>query len=153
MTVEDLKASPICKNASCRFSLDSNETSVRGKLDEIEDKIDILLNEWTVTLLNTISDPLVLEQESFLTNEQQKSINTFIKDKKFPEKIDQFFITAVQALLKGFDPVSISASEFIDKLDAIGPCDVNTFKAKLNEIVSSYIAGKDNDKLRIVVKR
>lgn len=153
LTVEDLKASPICKNASCRFSLDSNDSPVRGKLDEIEDRIDNLLNEWTATLLNTISDPLVLAQESFLSKEQQKAIKTLISDKKLPDKIDQFFINAAQALLKGFEPVSISASEFIDKLDAIGPCDVNTFKTKLNEIVASYITGKDNDKLRIVVKR
>jgi uncharacterized protein (UPF0147 family) len=103
--------------------------------------------------MNTISDPLVLEQEAFLTKEQQKAIKTLISDKKLPDKIDQFFINAVQALLKGFEPVSISASEFIEKLDAIGPCDVNTFKTKLNEIVTSYITGKDSDKLRIVVKR
>ncbi len=153
LTAEDLKASPICKNASCRFSLDSNDVSIKGKLDEIEDKIDNLLTEWATTLLNTISDPLVLAQETFLTSEQQKAIKTFIADKKLPDKIDQFFINSVQALLKGFEPVSISANEFIDKLDAIGPCDVTTFKIKLNEIVSSYIIGKDNEKLRIVVKR
>ena len=127
--------------------------AIKGKLDEIEDRVDSLLNEWTETLLNTISDPLVLVQESFLSKEQRNTIKLFVADKKLPDKIDQFFINAVQALLKGFEPVSISASEFIDKLDAIGPCDVNTFKVKLNEIVSSYIAGKDNDKLRIVVKR
>lgn len=153
LTVEDLKASPICKNASCRFSLDSNDELVKGKLDEIEDRLDNLLNEWTTTLLNTISDPLVLEQETFLTKEQQNTIKLFIANKELPDKIDQFFINAVQALLKGFEPISISANEFIDKLDAIGPCDVNTFKTKLNEIISSYITGRDTDKLRIVVKR
>ncbi len=153
LTVEDLKVSPICKNASCRFSLDSNDVSIKGKLDDIEDKIDNLLAEWAITLLNTISDPLVLAQETFLTSEQQKAIKKFITEKKLPDKIDHFFINAVRALLKGFEPVTISANEFIDKLDAIGPCDVNTFKNKLNEIVSSYIVGKDNDKLRIVVKR
>ena len=91
--------------------------------------------------------------EIFFSKEQRNILKSFVSDKKLPDKIEQFFINAVLAILKGFEPVTISASEFIDKLDAIGPCDVNTFKTKLNEIVTSYITGKDNDKLRIVVKK
>jgi hypothetical protein len=55
-------------------------------------------------------------------------IDTFIKTKALPEKVDTFFVEAVNTLLEGFEPVSIPADELIDKLDALGPCDVATFK-------------------------
>ena len=80
-------------------------------------------------------------------------IDQFLKTKTLPEKVDNYFVDAVAALLEGFEPVSISAEEFIDKLDALGPCDIDTFKNKINELLKDYTKGKDAEKLRIVVKR
>ena len=60
---------------------------------------------------------------------------------------------SIYALLEGFEPVYISADEFIDKLDALGPCDIDTFKNKINELLKDCTKGKDAEKLRIVVKR
>ena len=49
--------------------------------------------------------------------------------------------------------MAISAEEFMDKLDALGPCDIDTFKDKISELLQNYTQGKDADKLRIVLKR
>ena len=43
--------------------------------------------------------------------------------------------------------------DLIKKLEEMPPMDETSFKAKINEIVSTYIKGKDISKLRIVVKR
>ncbi|MGI6728643.1 MAG: DUF6079 family protein [Bacilli bacterium] len=69
---------------------------VKGRLDEIEDRIDSLLAEWTNTLFNTVTDPTLEEQKQYLSPEQRKAIDAFIKTKTLPEKIDQFFITAIE---------------------------------------------------------
>jgi len=104
-------------------------------------------------LFNTVTDPTLEDQKKFLTSEQNKVILTFIKSKSLPDKIDQFFINAVHALLQGFEPVEIVAEDMIDKLDALGPCDIETFKRMLDDVLASYVKGKDKDKLRIVIKR
>ena len=39
---------------------------VKGRLDEIEDRIDSLLAEWTNTLFNTVTDPTLEEQKQYL---------------------------------------------------------------------------------------
>jgi len=70
-----------------------------------------------------------------------------------PEKIDHFFINAIEDLLKGFEPVAIAADDLIDKLGALGPCDIDTFQRKLKDLLDGYTKGKDKEKLRIVVKR
>ena len=49
-----------------------------------------LLKEWTKTLHNTISDPLVLTQKQYLNPEQQKTIDDFLEKEELPEKIDSF---------------------------------------------------------------
>ena len=53
-------------------------------LDNLEIRIDDLLAEWTKTLLDTISDPIVASQKKFLSAEQQKSIAKFIASGSLP---------------------------------------------------------------------
>ena len=137
----------------CNFVLGSSDAPVKGKIADIEDRIDTLLDDWSQTLYNTLSDPLLGEQMTYLKPQQRTVIDQFLKTKKLPEKVDNYFVEAVSALLEGFEPVSISAEEFIDKLDALGPCDIDTFKNKINDMLKAYTKGKDAEKLRIVVKR
>ena len=151
LTAEMLKAMHFC--TKCHFHMVEGGLPVKGKLDEIEERMDILLAEWAKTLLNTISDPLVLDQTDYLTPDQQSTVGAFLKTKALPDKIDTFFVGAIEALLQGFEPVTINASDLMDKLDAIGPCDVETFKARVSALVEGYTKGKDKGKLRIVVKR
>lgn len=151
LTPEMLKTTHFC--TKCNFIIGGNDLPVKGKLDELEERMDGVLAEWTKTLLNTLSDPLVLGQKKYLTSGQQSALDAFLTAKALPEKIDAFFIGAIEALLQGFEPVTVSANDLIDKLDSIGPSDVNTFKTRIAALVDDYTKGKDKEKLRIVVKR
>jgi hypothetical protein len=146
-----LKSSHICPR--CKFKLGENSRNVIGQLSFIEDKFDALFTEWTSTLLNTITDPLVLSQKEFLKPDQQKIIDEFIANKQLPAIVDNFFLNSIISLLQGFDPVVISSEELINKIDEFGPCEVDTFRDKLMDIVLQYTKGKDKSKLRIIVKR
>lgn len=151
LTADMLKSTHFC--TKCNFFLGEGDVHVKGKLEEIDERMDSLLAEWTMTLLNTIDDPLVLDQKKFLTPDQRFTLEAFLKVKRLPEKIDNFFMGAIDALLQGFEPVTINANDLIDQLDAIGPCDVDTFTAQVTSLVHRYIQGKDKEKLRIIVKR
>jgi hypothetical protein len=52
-------------------------------------------------LLNTIDDPLVLDQKKYLTPDQQSALDAFLKAKKLPEKIDNFFMGAIERCCRG----------------------------------------------------
>lgn len=151
LTPAMLKSSHICPK--CGFMIGESSALVTGQLDNIEDKIDSLITEWTNTLLNTISDPLVLKEKQYLKPEQTKIIDDFLQSKELPKTIDNFFISSINALLHGFEPVVINTEDLMDKIDKIGPSDLETFKNKLMDIISAYTKGKDKNKLRIVVKR
>ncbi|MDR1603357.1 MAG: DUF6079 family protein [Gracilibacteraceae bacterium] len=139
ITPETLKSTHICPK--CGFTLGGGDPLVKGAVDRIEERLDILTDEWTTTLLNTINDPLVFEQKQYLTAEQQKAVDGFVTGKKLPEKIDQFFITAVKALLEGFDAVTVNGAELMDILIALGACDADTFRRKIDEVVAGLSKG------------
>lgn len=151
LTPEELKSTHICPH--CRFHLDDKAKNVFGQLDNIEIRIDDLLAEWTKTLLDTISDPIVSSQKTFLPAEQQKAIDTFIESGELPKRVDDFFVKAINALLKGFEPIVIDSDDLMAKLEQLPPMDEASFKAKVNELIAAYTKGKDAGKLRIVVKR
>ena len=145
-----LKSSHICPH--CHYSLGDKAANVAGQLDNIEIRIDELVEEWQQTLLDTISDPIVASQKEYLNAEQQNVIDEFITTASLPKRVDDFFIKAIKALLKGFEPVVIDAKDLMDKLMKLPPMDETAFKQKLNELVAEYTKGKDEGKLRIIVK-
>ena len=151
LTPQDLKSSPICPH--CRFSLDDKAKNVAGQMEQMEDRIDLMVNEWTKMLLDTLSDPIILDQKKFLKAQEAQAIDDFVSSGTLPKKVDDFFVNSINSLLKGFEPVVIEMEDLMHKLEELPPMDEGSFKAKINEIVSGYTKGKDTGKLRIVVKR
>ena len=151
LTPNELKTSHICPH--CRYSLEDKAKNVIGQLDNLEIRIDDMVAEWTKMLLDTISDPIVLDQKKFLKAQEAQVIDDFVASGSLPQKVDDFFVKSINALLKGFEPVVIDTDDFVKKLEEMPPMDEVSFKAKINEIVSGYTNGKDTSKLRIVIKR
>jgi hypothetical protein len=145
-----LNAAYFC--TKCNYLPGGPDLPVKGRLEAVEDKLDALLQEWSTTLSNTLSDPLLSEQKKFLSEPQRKVIESFLQA-GLPEKVDAFFVDAVEKLVAGFTPVTIQADELIDQLEAMGPSDLGTFKARLEAILANYTKGKDAQKLRIIIKR
>lgn len=151
LTPNEMKTNPICPH--CRYSLEDKAKNVYGQLDNLEDRIDALVAEWTKQLMDTITDPLVLSQKEYLSAQQAKAIDDFVSSGTLPQRVDDFFVKSIQALLKNYEPVVIEVEDLVQKLDELPPLDEATFKAKLNDIISAYTKGKDTATLRIVVKR
>ena len=146
-----MKHSPTCPH--CGYRMGEKGGPVQGKLEQIETQLQELSTEWGATLINTISDPLVKSQEKFLSTEQAKVIEDFLAANKLPEKVDEFFVRSIQAILKNYEPVIIDADKLLANLEQLPPMDEKSFKDKLSEMVSAYTKGKDAATLRIVVKR
>ena len=151
LSPSDLKASPICPH--CRFSLEDKAKNVYGQLDNLEIRIDDMVAEWTKILLDTLSDPIILDQKKFLKDSEAKAIDDFVASGKLPEKVDDFFVKSINSLLDGFEPVVIQTEDLIQKLEEMPPMDEASFEAKIRDIVKTYTKGKDTSRLRIVVKR
>ena len=115
----ELKTSPICPH--CRYSLEDKAKNVMGQLDSLEIRIDDMVAEWTKMLLDTISDPIVLDQKKFLKAQEAQAIDEFVASGSLPKKVDDFFVKSINALLKGFEPVVIDTDDLIKKLEEMPP--------------------------------
>lgn len=151
LTPQELKTSPICPH--CRFSLEDRAKNVSGQIEYLENRIEEMTAEWTKMLLDTLSDPIILDQKKFLKAQEAKVIDDFVSSGELPEKVDDFFVNSINSLLKGFEPVVIGIEDLMHKLEDLPPLDESSFKAKIDDIVSDYIKGKEIAKLRIIVKR
>lgn len=151
LTPQDLKSSPICPH--CRFSLDDNAKNVTGQIEQLENRVEQMVNEWTKMLLDTLSDPIILAQKKFLKEQEARAIDDFVASGRLPGKVDDFFVNSINSLLKGFEPVVIEVEGLMRQLEELPPMDESSFRAKMNEIVAGYTKGKDSGKLRIIVKR
>ena len=69
-----------------------------------------------------------------------------------PHKVDSFSANTPSELLKGFDITIIDGSDLLDKLTDLSPCDMDTHKTRIDEVISSQPKGKDKSKLRITVR-
>ena len=151
LTPEMMKERHYC--TKCQFALGGNDPAVKGAIERIEDRVDSLVAEWTTILHNTINDPLVIGQKHYLTPEQQEVIDAFISTKTLPNRVDTFYITAIKALLDGFEVVTIDGADLTSDLSALGAVPLEKFTNKINEIIAEQSKGKDVAKLRIIVKQ
>lgn len=151
LTPEQLRTTHICPH--CHYQIGDHSKNVEGQLDNIENRIEKLLAEWTETLLNTISDPLVANQKEYLAENQKKVITDFENKRALPDKVDDFFVQAIKTLLRGFEPVVIDTEELVQIMESLPPLDEAAFTNKMKEILANYTKGKDISKIRIVVKR
>lgn len=151
LTPAELRQSPVCPH--CRFSLEDRAKNAHVQLEALEDRVNALTAEWTRTLLDTISDPLALEQRKYLNQKQAKAVDEFRASGRLPERVDGFFVASVQALLKNYEPVVIWAEDLAEQLEQLPPLNEAAFKARLDAVIAGYTRGKDASTLRIVVKR
>ena len=119
LTPNEMKTNPICPH--CRYSLEDKAKNVYGQLDNLEDRIDALVAEWTKQLMDTITDPIVLSQKEYLSAQQAKVIDEFIASGSLPQRVDDFFVKSIQALLKNYEPVVIEIEDLVQKLDELKP--------------------------------
>ena len=150
LTPEEMKTSHICPH--CRFSLGDNDQNVYGKLDYVENGYDDLLSDWTQRIIEAVDDPTIADQKQYLSPKQQAVIDNLLSTRALPSAIDDFFIGSINAMMQNIEPLIIDKDELIDKLENLSPMDVTAFKAKLNQIIDAFIAGRDTSNIRIIVK-
>ena len=137
----------------CHFNpADNDSKPVHGRLGQIEDKADEVLNGWTNTLKSALEDPMLEEQKALLGKNARAAIDKFLQSGHLPIPVDQQFIDSVNSMLSGLESLEVH----MDKLQAVmtswGPCTPEDFKQKLVQWVDSQTSGKDKSKIRIVIK-
>ena len=150
----ELTASPVCPH--CQFK-PVNESlgfaSAANQLLELDQRLDTLLGEWTITLLDLLEDPTTQENFELLKPADRKQIQAFIKAKELPEPLTSEFITAVQEALSGLTKEIVKLSDVQSALLSGGsPATPEELKARFDKFIEERSRGKEKNKLRFLVE-
>jgi hypothetical protein len=150
LTRETLEQTPYCAN--CRFEPKSGTSMPSRTLDEFEDDIEDLLEQWTTTLLSTFNDPELKQNIELLNNEQQLLVRSLLESEEFSLPIDVKLIQAIKELLEGIERVEISTDEVLQMMGNGNPLTVEELQDRLNTLIKRRVGNKPINRVRIMLK-
>jgi len=174
LTEQDLDASPVCPHCGFRPSAEivrSPESEVQGHsdfgpktldfglvnaavvLDQLDDELDRMLEDWTQTLLTNLEDPTTRGNLDLLKPEPRKLVDAFLKERKLPEELGQDFVRALQEVLSGLVKVAVKTEDLRAALLAGGsPATPAEMKKRFEEYLDELTKGHEKGKVRIVLE-
>lgn len=151
---DDLEASAICPHCNFRPQEESQGVSGVSVLDQIDQQLDGLLENWTKTLLDNLDDPTARKSIKLLPEAQKVAVDAFLKAKKLPEKISNDLVQGMQQSLSGLVAIPVKPAELIDALsDGGAPSTVEQIQTRFEEFVAKITRGKEPSKVRLVIDR
>ena len=123
-------------------------------LDDVDDQLDRLLEEWTRTLLGNLEDPTVTGNVELLTDARGKSaLRAFLKSRALPTAVDTVFVKALQEVLSGLQKVVLKKDDLHAALLRGGaPCTVAELRERFDAYLAELNKGKESSKIRIVLE-
>ena len=151
---DDLDSSAICPHCNFRPLEEGLGASGVAVLDQIDQLLDSLLENWTKTLLDNLDDPTAKKSIKLLPDEQREAVNTFHKRKKLPDKISNDLVQGMQQALSGLIAIPVKLADLLDALTNGGaPCTVEQIQTRFEEFVQKITRGKEPAKVRLVIDR
>jgi energy-coupling factor transporter ATP-binding protein EcfA2 len=151
---DDLDASAICPHCNFRPQEETLGGTGFAVLQQTDQQLDALVENWTRTLLDNLDDPTARKSIDLLPGEQKAAVKGFLKAKALPEKISNDLVQGVQTALSGLIAISVKPEELLDALASGGaPCTVEQLRTRFEEFVQKITRGKEQTKVRLVIDR
>lgn len=151
LTREQLQHDPICPY--CKFNPRDEAMVQRISLEQLEERLDDLLNTWTGTLLTNFNDPIVQEGISLLSAEQQQLVKDFIEKKQFDLPIDIRLLEIINDLLKGIHKEEIHIDQLVKMMGDGNPLTVDEVRRNFEMLMRAIVGNNQPHRVRIMVKK
>lgn len=153
LTEKDLDASPICPHCKFRPRNEASTPPVANLLEDLEDRLEKLYEEWTKILLDNLEDPTVRSNMDLLKPEERELVEAFLNEKRLPEPLSTAFIQAIKEIFTGLQRVAITEKELREALTSGGlPVTPEEIKRRFENFLAEKIRGKDPGRVRIVLE-
>jgi predicted ATPase len=153
LTEQELDFNPICPHCNFRPSVEKIETAGSQIIDQMETKLDTMLEDWTSTILRNLEDPITQENMKLLKSEEREQLEAFIKSRKLPIPLDNDFVSALQEVFSGLVKVTFKMPDLQNALKITsGPATPAEMKKRFEEYIDQLTRGNDQAKVRIVIE-
>ncbi|GAG30098.1 unnamed protein product, partial [marine sediment metagenome] len=153
LTGSDLASNPVCRDCGFKPIQEDQTTAGSEMLKQLDDELDRLHQSWVKSLLSNLEDPTVQEKMELLQRSNREKVAGFLKSKTLPDDLSDEFLKAIQEALSGLSKIVISLDDLKKALYAEGsPATPKELKERFSGYLNHLIAGKDQDKVRIVIE-
>ncbi|WP_003539947.1 DUF6079 family protein [Desulfotomaculum nigrificans] len=148
LTKNDLEYQAICPH--CKYR-PKEEPGVIKNLNQLAEKLQDLLDDWTKTLLNNLNNQEVKKNISLLKPEQQELINTLLTKQEFTLPIDVKLVHAIKELLQGIERVEVTLDDLKEMMGNGSPLTVEEVRIRLEKLLKDRIGNQATNRVRIML--
>ena len=150
---QDLVNSPVCPHCEFRPNTEAGTSSAADLLDKLDHELEVLLPNWTETLLTNLENPDTQARLELLQLESRKLLVEFIDTQSLPEEVTPDFVHALDEAFAGLQKVSVNIQKLSGALFPAGvPVTPNEMQQHLGNYLDELTKGNDPDKVRIVLE-
>jgi hypothetical protein len=127
--------------------------NANSALDDVDERLDDLLADWTKTLLANLRDPGVQPNMPLLKPAAKRLISAFLESGELPAKVSDEFVAAIQEVLAGLEKVVLKVEDIKTALLTGGsPATVAELRERFDRHLEQATKRKDKSKVRIVLE-
>ncbi len=155
LSASELDSTPSCPHCEYRPSDESLPAAAPAKrLEQIDDRLDRLVEEWTKTLLDNLDDPTIKGNVELIASaEGKKAVEQFRKARKLSDAVESAFVKALQEVFSGLEKVLLTDAAIRAALSKGGlPCTLNDARERIEQYLKDATTGKDPSRVRIVLE-
>lgn len=149
LTKADLEQQPICPH--CKLRPKDEPFVQHVKLDELEDELQDLFDNWTHLILTNLIEPEVKENITLLKLEQQQLINELLETKEFVLPIDVKLIQTIKELLQGIERVEITMDKLARMMGNGSPLTLDELRYRFEQLIREEIGIQPTNRVRVVL--
>lgn len=153
LTEKDLDASPVCPHCGFRPSTEHFSGSSAGMIDQMDARLDDMVDAWTATILNNLEDPITKANMDLQKPDDKKLLESFLEPRELPMPMENNFVHALKEVLSGLIKVTINTDDLQKALGiSEGPAAPAEMKKRFEQYIEQLTRGKDPAKVRIVLE-
>lgn len=148
----DLEGEPLCPHCHFRPNTDPPKKPVRETLQEMDALLDQWARDWARILSEALSTPTAQESLALMTPEERMPLEALQTQRILPDPLDEPFLQRLKQALQGLERVKIPAEDILQALTRSGmPCTVEELRQRFDRLLKDRLAGKDPERVRIVI--
>lgn len=150
LTQDQLESQPICPHCQFRPKEEPRVSDIH--LDEMEEHLQILLEEWTEILVSNLSDSEVKKNIELLRGSQQQPILRLLEEKEWIFPIEEKMIQAIRELLQGIKRVEISIEQVKAMMGDGSPLTIDELRNRFERMLQEQVGSQPGSNVRIMLK-